>query len=267
MEQLDLTKRIEEIRNMYKDSDIRGTFSCLVMGLFGAGKTSFIATGRKPILIDSFDPKGVIVLDDQIESGDVLVRPWWNERSDRPTEYSRWEKQWEKDIASGFLANFGTYAIDSLTTLIEALANETAKRKGRINDPKHDGNLAIQDYIPLYNNVRDIIKMSSAQGCDLVVTAHLVSESDEVTGEITAELDTFKRLKSRVPILFTEKYVITEKPIQGGVRHLLLTSSKGRFRASTQLGRNGKFLQEEEPDIKKLLEKAGFSTEDKPKLI
>ena len=91
----------------------------------------------------------------------------------------------------------------------------------------------------------------------------MVNDKDEVTGEISAEIDTFRRLKSQVPLLFTEKYVLIEKNGQ----YRLLTKTQRRFRAGTQLGAGGKFNAEEEPDIKTLLRKAGMSTEDKPPII
>ena len=66
--------------------------------------------------------------------------------------YKAWEEQWERDIRDGFLSNFGTYAIDSLSTLMDAMSNKMSKDKGRSG-----GALAIQDYIPLYNTIKDII--------------------------------------------------------------------------------------------------------------
>ena len=239
-------------------------FSALVMGLFGVGKSTFLGTGRLPILIDSFDPRGTIVfhtdpfLNDLRESKKIIIRPYWDEVSDKPKMYAAWEKQWLDDCKSGFIGKFGTYAIDSGTTQLEAMTNYIRVKKGR------GDNIQIQDYLVIYNMIRDVIKISSSQGADFFYTGHLVDDKNDLTGEITAVLDTYSRLKSRIPILFTEKYTLCEKQIPGGIQKILLTQSKGRFRASTQLGAKGIFEIEEEPNIKKLLIKAGLPTEDKP---
>jgi len=262
-QRLDVKRKIDDIRKMYADKTGEGMyFSALIMGLFGSGKTRMIGTGRKPILIDSFDPRGTITLHsvfpDEVRRGEIIIRSFWDERHKRPTEYVKWEKQWESDIKSGFISEFGTYAIDSLTTFLDALANRVGQREGR-----PEGKLAIQDYVPIYNTLKDIIKISSAQDCDFFLTAHLVTEQDEVTGRVKAEIDTYKRLKSQIPILFTEKYVMTTKDSSKGTIYKLLTQPFREFSASTQLGAGDKFSREEDPDIKKLLKKAGMSCNDK----
>jgi len=257
--EINFENEVAKLRELYNSGASMSNFSCLILGHYGSGKTTFIGTGRKPVLIDSFDPRGTLVLSKQIAAGDVIVRPFWNENSRHPTEYNRWEKVWEHDISTKFLENFGTYAIDSFTTFLQAMTNEVALRNKRNNNLP-----AIQDYQIIYNNVRDIVKMTSVQKVDFVVTGHLVNIQDELTGEITAELDTYKGLKNQVPLLFTEKLILLVKTKQGANEHVLLTQSWGRYRASTQLGAGGVFDKEEKPDLKHLLEKVGLDSNDKP---
>ena len=265
MEKLQANKKASELIKVYNSLIGEQTnFSALIMGLAGSGKTTLLTTGRLPLLVDHFDPRGTVVfrtdptIRSLIEKGAIVVRPFWNERSTAPTEYARWEKQWMEDIKSGFLNSFGTYAIDSGTTHLEAMTNYICSKKGR------GDNLQIQDYPVIYNMLRDIIKISSSQECDFLYTGHLVDVENLLTSEITAELDTYSKLKSRVPILFTEKYVMFEKAVPSGNKRLILTGKKGRFRASTQLGAKGIFDLEEEPNIKALLKKAGLPITDKP---
>jgi len=257
--EINFENEVAKLRELYNSGTSMSNFSCLILGHYGSGKTTFIGTGRKPVLIDSFDPRGTLVLSKQIAAGDVIVRPFWNENSRHPTEYNRWEKVWEHDISTKFLENFGTYAIDSFTTFLQAMTNEVALRNKRNNNLP-----AIQDYQIIYNNVRDIVKMTSVQKVDLVVTGHLVNIQDELTGEITAELDTYKGLKNQVPLLFTEKLILLVRTKQGANERVLLTQDLGRYRASTQLGAGGVFDKEEKPDLKHLLKKVGLDSNDKP---
>jgi hypothetical protein len=267
-QRLEVAKRIEDINKRYKDLMGDGTnisFSCLLMGIYGSGKTRCSCTGRLPILIDVFDPRGTLIfhtdpyLNEKRKEGKIIIRPFWEEKSTSPTQYENWSKQWEQDCSSGFLSMFGTYILDSGTTWIECMTNYIIKKKMR-----EKGNLEIQDYIPMYNMIMDMIRISSSQGCDFIYNAHLLTVEDPVTGKITTVMDTYSRLKSKIPKLFSEKYVICKKASSTGPKHILLTHATGMYEASSQLGASGKIQDEEEPDLKKLMEKAGLSTTDKP---
>jgi|WetSurMetagenome_2_1015567.scaffolds.fasta_scaffold43474_2 hypothetical protein len=258
---MDVQKRFEEIRAQYSVS--LEHFTALVSGFWGTGKTTLLATGRLPVLVDSFDPKGPIVLRKAISEGKVLVRDWSGDNSKSPSKYKAWEDQWEKDIDDKFLTNFGTYAIDSYTTFQPAMVNYIGMKNKR-----PQGQIAQGDYLPLYATLRDIIGRTSEQGCDFIMTAHLQYDKDEYTGEILANIDAFKKLVSEIPLLFSERYVINKEQ-SGKDKYIyeLLTNDKARFRASSRLNSEGIFKPIEEPNIKKLLEKAGFNTQDKPLFI
>jgi hypothetical protein len=235
------------------------TFTGLLMGTFSTGKTSLLGTGRLPVLIDSFDPGGTVVLRQKLESGEVLVRDWSIDNYKQPTAYTKWEAQWEQDIRNGFLKNFGTYAIDSLTTFITALSNHISKKAGR-----PPATLAIQDYTLIYATLRDIISLSSAQGCDFLMTAHLTLNKDDLTGEIIAEIDTYNKLKTLLPVLFSERYVLRKVEKASGITYEVLTNDQGRYKAGSRLANEGKIETVEKPNIKAILKKAGYNIDDKP---
>lgn len=261
-------KKWEEIQEMYgpKEGE-RPPFSLLLMGEWGVGKTQLIGTGRLPILIDSFDPNGVVVLykvyPELMKSGAIQVRKYWSEDFRTPTEFKKWEKQWEEDIKSGYIGLFGTYAIDSFTTWMECAVNNWLRKKN-IERGKHMDNLAQGDYLGLYNITRTMVKLSSAQGADFILTAHLEAEQDGLTQEITYKLATYKGLKTAIPPLFSEKLALVKEAKAEGVKYKLLTNNKARYRASNQLGANGVWDLEEEPNIRNLLKKAGLPSGDKP---
>jgi hypothetical protein len=254
---MDIQKRFEEIRAQYSLS--LEHFTALISGLWGVGKTRLLATGRLPVLIDSFDPKGPIVLRQAIKEGKVLVRDWSGDTSKTPNKYKAWEDQWEKDLQDNFLSNFGTYSIDSWTTFQSAVTNYISSRNKR-----PQGSLAQGDYLGMYATLRDIIGRTSLQGVDFILTAHLEPTKDELIGDIQYQINAYKQLMVELPLLFSERYVMVKEETAKDHKYYLLTNNQGRYRASSRLNSEGVFKTIEEPDIKKLLEKAGFDTKDKP---
>lgn len=257
-------KRLDEIRKTYAENREHKNFSALIMGEAGTGKTHLLSTARKPLLIDHFDPRGTIVIE-QLAKGlgfktpedmGIFIRPFWAESSKTPTMYRKWEQQWERDRQDGFLSMFASYAIDSGTTFIDALSN-----KVRVEKNRGDG-LAIQDYQTIYNIIKDTIKLTQANKCDFYLTGHIELEKNEADGSIKAMLGTYKSLRIQIPLLFTEKYTLIARGGPTGVERYILTQPEGIYMASTQIG-TGKFKAHEEPDIRKLLEKVGYDFADR----
>jgi hypothetical protein len=265
---LDLRNRAREIQELYPIDDAI-KFSALVMGLRGVGKTTLLGTAPYPLLVDSFDPNGTVVLQqmypEECRDGRILIRKWWGDRAKRPRVFKAWEKQFEIDLQSGFFDALGTYAIDSYTMLQDVLSN-CVGMTGK--SAKLDiGALAMADYQALYATVKDIINMASNCDCNFIMTAHTVADKDELTGEVTIDIDAYRKLRTSVPLLFTEKYVLIKETTSAGAKHILLTQDFKRYQASTQIGAGGIFTTKEEPNIKMLLKKAGMSDADKPSLI
>lgn len=256
MEREDIQKQFDKIRSQYSESS--KTFTALVYGEWGCGKTTFLGTGRKPILIDSFDPGGAKVLRKQIEAGEVLVRDFSNEDSDHPTQYILWEQQFERDLKSGFFDNFGTYAIDSLSTMLQSMLNYTA------NKAKNPDNIpSPREYMIVGKTISDVVKLASGADCDFIMTAHMEMDKDEFLGRIFANIRGFRSVKADLPILFDEKLFLRNSTTPQGTVYEVLTQTNGLYKASTRLGANGVFKPVMPANIKELLKAAGLSTEDK----
>lgn len=263
MEKQEAMKRLAAMRTEYEKQRPEVTFSALLSGREGTGKTTALTTAPKPVLIDSFDPSGTVQIDTMIRQGkvkkdEVITRIFWEEDSRRPKQYREWEKRHEDDIKTGLLKHVGTYCIDSGTTFLDALAMHVSNRKGR-----SEGQLAIQDYPVIYNIIGDIIKRSQVQGCHFIYTGHLELDKDEETGKMVATLSTFNKLKVRTPLLFSEKLVMYTKPSGDKTEFLFLTQPHGYYHASSQLGTGGVFDKFEKPDFTHLLKKAGLATKSK----
>lgn len=252
------------IRKKYSESPHKDTFNALVYGYMGTGKTTLLGTARKPVLIHSFDPGGEKVLVDQIKTGEVMVNSsFQNEDAKKPTAYRSWEKEFDRlRHMEGFFESIGTYTIDSVTTWSEALMNAILKSNGRAA-----GVPQMQDYLVQINTLRDAIKLITSVPCDVILTGHVDSEKDEVTGRLTTGVMLTGKLKEKLPLLMDEVYMATSKESSKGVEYSILTRNTGLYKARTRLGRNNIFDTYEEPNIKKLLKKAGIDNSDKSLLI
>ena len=269
----DIKERFGNFQNVYTSAHHVTNFSALIMGLYGVGKTRFLATGRKPILIDSFDPRGTVILEtthaDDIKAGNIVIRTFWDEQARKPSQHEKWEEIFEQDKEMRFFDYFGTYAIDSFTTWLEAVANRVSVEQGRNRKVQK---LAQQDYPIIYDYAKDVVKTMSGFTCDFIVTAHLDRYQEDATGSLVTDIRTYKGLRTELPLLFTEKYVLETQDVPkssqhpNGIRYRLHTSAAGTFRASTQLGANGKLNAIEEPNIKNILRKVGLPTDDKPSI-
>lgn len=260
----ELKKQFDAIREKYAQGKKRESLNVLLFGLYGSGKTTILRTARKPILLAMFDPGGEKVLRKEIAEGSVLVLDYTSEERKKPTEYMRWEKDFEAHSKSGLLDNVGSYCIDSLTTWFQCLMNAIVARKNR-----DEGQPAIQDWGVAKNVVIDMIKRACDHDCDFFLTAHMTNEKDELTGEILSDLNAFKSLRPLLPILFDEKW-ITESTKSGPdkTKYQLKLESSGRYRASSRIkGQSDKIKSVMEPDIKAILKLADFDVSDKPNLF
>lgn len=249
--------------DMYAVDETR--YSLLNMGDWGSGKTHLCTTARKPILFYMFDPNGMGVIRsvamDALRKGEIIVLPFWDENPFDPTQYLKWEAIWEKHLETKFLDNFGTVVLDTFSTWMDCAAAAVAKERGAARQGKKF-ELAIGDYPYLYNLTKKMIKMTASANCDFIMNAHLEPEQNEKTGVLRYKILTYNKLKEIVPPLFAEKWVTIKKPGSPRSTYHVLTDNDGLYEASTQMGAH-KFAKYEEPNICKMLAKAGFDTSPK----
>jgi len=257
---LDIKKEFEEIRKMYSEQAQQKSFNALVYGDFGTGKTQLAITCRLPVHIDSFDPGGVKTVRDEIKAGKVLADVRFEvEDPMKPTAFRLWDNEYARRKRDGYFAQVGTYIIDSATTWASAAMNVILQKANRLGGPPFQN-----DYLPAMSMIENAIKDITTLPCDVILTAHLDVDKDEATGRMFVGPLFVGKLKQRIPLLFDELYCTQTKNTAAGIVYSLLTRSDGIFKARTRLGKGGLFEANEVPNIKALLKKAGYPTEDKP---
>lgn len=251
---------IEKIQSAYVAQSQQKTFKALVYGGFGSGKTQLIRTARRPILVDSFDPGGTKTNRDQISEGWIVADTQFEQEDPKaPSVAELWDRVYHERRRRGFFNYFGTYVLDSATTLSTAIMNLVLKKAGRVGSHPFQ-----QDYLPAMQILENAVRDMSTLPCDVILIAHEDVDKDETTGRMYVGPQFVGKLKQRLPLLFDEIYHAETEFKASGVEYRLLTRATGTTRARTRLGRDGKFETYEKPDIKALLHKAGYSTEDKP---
>lgn len=268
-----LQKRITEVRSAYDNDPNKDSFNALVYGDMGTGKTALARTCRFPVLIHSFDRGGskTSLLQPDIKAGNIMVdnrfeRDRWHE----PVAYRMWEREYEMLKQIGMFDNIGTYMLDSLSSWAESLMYEIVKgrRTGKSASSSKDSyDYQLQDYniqqVTGVDALGDIMNLP----CDVIVTGHIGLDKDEVTGGYIAGVMLAGKFSAKVPNVFDEKYISkVTTGADGKPKYQLQTHTVGIYKAETRIG-GGKFETYEEPDIRKLLTKAGRTVVDKPSFI
>jgi hypothetical protein len=268
----DAAEELKKVRDYYRGDPLQKRFSALVTGETNAGKTFLLRSARLPIHIDSFDPGGTKCLRDMIEKGDVVADTRWeNDDPFNPTAFAEWMKAIELRFHLNYFDQFGTYCLDSATMFDEAaMAYQLNSRSHAGEAPQRN-----KDYMPVKTNMINYIRKLMNLPCDFILTGHLkeirkVLRIDEKTGIVHDEIKyrflTIGQASVTIPLLFDELYVIVGSEGRDGPKREMLIDSLGTYVARSRLKREGLLDAIEPPNIKAILKKSGFSTDDKPKL-
>lgn len=262
----DHKKTIEDLYELYRSQNSgRKLGHFLIIGQKGAGKTSLVKTCPAPVLIHSFDPGGTDVLISDIEQKRVIPDTRYeNDRPEKPTAYKSWKKEMSRLLKSGIFSEIGTYVLDSTTTLFQSLIWQILEKEKRklpdISVPldRSKYGLQVQDWGTILQEMVSITREICKLPCHTMMLGHIGKVQDEVTGQLVNQIVLSGQAKDQVPINVGEVYVLLN---QKGKR-TLLTQNKHTYSATTRMGSEGRFAAEEKPDIRYLLQKAGFSYED-----
>jgi len=196
-----------------------------------------------------------VIADTEFEIDD----PW------HPVACDLWESKFNKLRSTGFFNHLGTFCIDSTTTWMSTIMYKViaiaAKKKSKRTVGGHPH---LEDWAPQMAFAENYMRIFTTLPCDCILLGHSDRRFDEEGNPLEDETILLTgKLRKRIPALFSEVYRLEITDKRKGTRQLL-TQPKYGVQAGTRLGRDGRFKQYEEPDIKALLRKAGMSVEDKP---
>lgn len=204
----------------------------LVLGETGSGKTTQLLTlpGRKFAYL--FDPNAILSL----QGHDIDYEEWLPDRlnlsvkslkkdtGDKNTSfkndlYGEWEKDFDKKISTGFFDEFDVVAMDSATTLLDLIMDRVLTVNGRAGSwPQQD------DYGPQMLVFINICRTLTAMNKTLYMTGHLETKQDELTKRIFRGPMMTGRLKTKIPLLFSDVFVSeVDNDGRGNVTHKFMT--------------------------------------------
>lgn len=232
----------------------------LIYGALGTGKTSVARGAKLPILMDCFDPQGWLPLKELVESGNCLVNLYDNEIPSNPRMFLKWREDFSKKLDSGIFDITGTYLLDSATTFGHCIMNQVLKEAGRVGSSPFQ-----QDYNPAMTKMMDSIRRVLALPCTVIVIAHEAVEKDELTGQIERTPDFVGKLRTGIPLLFTEIWhTMVRVNAKGEYEQTFQTQTDKRVSARTRLGGFGVYEPYEKLSFSGLRKKAGLSMENLP---
>lgn len=182
-----------------------------MVGNTGTGKTTQILTlpGKKFIYL--FDPNAIL----SIQGHDVdyeeflpdklnlSVRSLAKDKGDKLTNYqsdvyNQWEKDFDAKLKSGFFDAYNVIGIDSGTTFLDLIMDRVMAINGRSGWPQQD------DYGPQMVTFTNAMRTLMGLGKIIYVTGHLETKQDELTKRIYRGPMLTGRLKTKIPLLFSD---------------------------------------------------------------
>lgn len=247
-----------------KESETKSLSTSINWLLYGdpaTGKTHAAFTGRQPIYCQSFDPGGSEmphILKMVAEGRAIINRDCEVEDARKPTALQAFQNNFAQLEKSGAFNHIGTYVIDSLTFLSDAIMNEILRLEGRAGTHPQ-----IKDYARVKSILKNILNACCALPCDFVLTGHITNEKDEINAMMVTSLAVVGKNHIIIPRYFDEFYVTEVVTNDKKVDYRFLTRPASRYRARTRIG-SGIFADYETPDLMYLRRKAGKNIDHLP---
>jgi hypothetical protein len=216
-----------------RDAHATSTHKILLLGDTGSGKTSQLLTfpGKKFAYL--FDPNAILSLrGHDIDYEEFLpdrlnlsVKSLSKEKGgDKTTNYKNelyveWEKDFDQRVSSGFFNDYDVIALDSATTFLDLIMDRMLTINGRAGQwPQQD------DYGPQMITFTNVCRTLMALNKIILMTGHMETKQDELTKRIFRQPMFTGRLRTKIPLLFSDIFVCeVENDGRGKTTHKIHT--------------------------------------------
>lgn len=216
-----------------KDAKGKVARKYLMLGDTGGGKTTQLLTlpGKKFAYL--FDPNAILSL----QGFDVDYEEFMPDRlnlsakslakgvGDKTTPnlkndlYVEWEKDFHDRLDKGFFDPYDVIAFDSATTFLDLIMDRVLTINGRPGSwPQQD------DYGPQMLTFTNVCRTLTSLGKTIYMTGHLEVKQDKLTQRIYRGPMMTGRLRTKIPLLFSDIFVCeAENDGQGNMAYKLMT--------------------------------------------
>lgn len=207
----------------------------LLIGQPGTGKTSQFWTLPRPGFLYVFDPNCIASLtgldmEYEIFSPDLLdinVHPLSASKrsdsvmkADEPTAYTRWEEHFENALETDYFKQFKWIGMDSFTTFSDSVMDRVQFLNNRLGKQPEQADWASQMF-----TIQNVMRSLSARQMLFVATAHDEHRQDPTGGHVTYQPVMTGRLRTRIPLLFSNILRTDVEASRAGNTYLLHTGS------------------------------------------
>lgn len=205
----------------------------LIFGGTGGGKTSQFLTLKGKKFAYLFDPNAIDTLagydvdyeeflpdqlDLRVHSLKKKTAPTPGKSMPTSCSYQAWENHFEDSLESGFFDDYENIMIDSLTTFSDSVMDEVLRINGREGQwPQQD------DYGPQMNAITKVMRVLTAMGKTVYVTGHYEMMKDKVTERLFFQPLVTGRLKTKLPLLFSQIFFAEAQGASGANKEVQYT--------------------------------------------
>lgn len=215
-----------------KNAHESSTHKILLLGDTGSGKTTQLLTlpGRKFAYL--FDPNAIMSLrGHDVEYEEFLpdrlnlsVKSLTKGKGDNTTNlqsqiYQEWEKDFDSRVRDGFFDDFDAIWFDSATTFLDLIMDRVLTINGRPGSwPQQD------DYGPQMISFINVCRTLTSLNKTIGMTGHMEIKKDELQQRIFRQPMLTGRLRTKIPLLFTDVFVCeAENDGRGNIKHKIQT--------------------------------------------
>ena len=218
--------------------DISNMIKLILMGKSGTGKTIFLCDFPTPTYVFDFDRKISSAINYYV--GDPRLSKIEVDRegilSGPDSITFAYNKLYEfEQLAKSGDFPFKTIALDSLTTFFDAFMEKIILDNPGAN--RVDAKVpSLQDYGRATTHFKNFITRLKYLPANIIITAHIKTDKDELTGEILHGTAITPKLQQWLPVVFNEVYrSYTEQPIGKAVEYFAQTQSNHKFECRTEI--------------------------------
>lgn len=230
---MQIVRKLQEEGKMQnaKDVKLEPIHRFLILGDTGSGKTTQILSlpGKKFCYL--FDSNALLSLRGQ----DIDYKEFLPDRinlnikslakgisGDNVTQhknslYLDWQKDFEERMNTGFFDPYNVIGFDSATTFLDVVMDRILTINGRAGQWPHQ-----DDYGPQMVTFTNVCRTLMGMGKTIYMTGHLEMRQDELTKKIYRQPMMTGRLRSKIPLLFSDVLVSgVNVDQQGNVKYTL----------------------------------------------